>query len=335
MSISAQQLLAPLDRTESMGNTAAKGPDDEAAPPPLGPSGAAADAAAPTVAMANRLAWQTKVSKAQVLELQRTFAAHASQSPGETELQLAQLRALLADADSTTPTALRLPNSSEFFLQRMFAVFDASRSSTLNFQEFLMGLSICSEGSAAEKFELSFRIFDVDGTGAIGRHEMKRVLTIMDRQAEELRRGGGADNALSEEECGARAVKVAATVGEIFDSADVTRNGLLTFPEYLKGVLKFPGLVDFDILGGAEASAARAGGSSDASAAPLSILEQMESHPLEEAMAVLGRAFKGVAIEAASSAAPDGASAAPDAALLVLYDDATPARRVVRIVDRR
>ena len=281
-----------------------------------------------------------------MLDIQARFAAHAAQSPGETELHAKQLRALLSDADAATPTALRLPNSSEFFLQRMLNVFDASRTGTLDFSEFLTGLSICSEGSPAEKFELSFRIFDVDGTGSIARHEMERVLTIMDRQAEELRRGGTAegDAALSAEERAARAEKVVTTVAKIFATADVDLSNRLTYPEYLKGVLKYPQLVNFDVncteeeeeeVDGAGGEGGKGGGgrgADDDDSTPRSILEEMENDPLEEALAVLKRAFQGVKI---GSVAASSDADAVDATLLVVYDDATPEKRVVKVIDRR
>ena len=63
------------------------------------------------------------------------------------------------------------------FVDRLFAVFDENGDGAINFAEFLTILSVLStKASAAEKLEVSFKIYDMDGDGKIGRDELNAML---------------------------------------------------------------------------------------------------------------------------------------------------------------
>lgn len=71
--------------------------------------------------------------------------------------------------------ALGMKNST--FVDRLFAVFDENGDGAINFAEFLTILSVLStKASAAEKLEVSFKIYDMDGDGKIGRDELNAML---------------------------------------------------------------------------------------------------------------------------------------------------------------
>ncbi|KAJ3013520.1 UNVERIFIED_CONTAM: hypothetical protein HDU68_000639, partial [Siphonaria sp. JEL0065] len=62
------------------------------------------------------------------------------------------------------------------FLERLFDAFDTDRSKSIDFREFIQGLSVFMKGSAEEKMELSFRLYDIDHSGSI---EPKELINIM------------------------------------------------------------------------------------------------------------------------------------------------------------
>ena len=60
------------------------------------------------------------------------------------------------------------------FSQHIFRTFDTNNDGFLDFQEFLLGLHITSEGTREEKFAWLFNLYDQDGDGVIELSEMKR-----------------------------------------------------------------------------------------------------------------------------------------------------------------
>eukprot|EP01083_Nonionella_stella_P119255 356386_1 len=72
-------------------------------------------------------------------------------------------------------SALGMKNST--FVDRLFAVFDDNGDGGINFVEFLTILSVLStKASTKEKLEVSFKIYDMDGDGLIGRDELTSML---------------------------------------------------------------------------------------------------------------------------------------------------------------
>ena len=72
-------------------------------------------------------------------------------------------------------TAVGMKNST--FVDRLFAVFDENDDGAINFSEFLTILSVLStKALPAEKLEVSFKIYDMDKDGKIGRDELATML---------------------------------------------------------------------------------------------------------------------------------------------------------------
>lgn len=67
------------------------------------------------------------------------------------------------------------------FLERLFDAFDANGDKTIDLNEFLDGLSVFVKGTAEEKMELSFRIYDFDHKGYVTQKEIARFLNQMVR----------------------------------------------------------------------------------------------------------------------------------------------------------
>ncbi|GIQ90549.1 hypothetical protein KIPB_013382, partial [Kipferlia bialata] len=63
-------------------------------------------------------------------------------------------------------TALNLKDS--LFAKRIFQLFDKDNNQNISFEELIHGMSVFSAaGTAAEKIDFSFRIYDLDGNGYI------------------------------------------------------------------------------------------------------------------------------------------------------------------------
>ena len=57
---------------------------------------------------------------------------------------------------------------------------------TINFREFCVGLSAVSRGTLRERIALSFRMFDTEHEGRVTPAEMKRMLKLLNKAADEI-----------------------------------------------------------------------------------------------------------------------------------------------------
>merc|ERR1712130_733331 len=109
------------------------------------------------------------------------------------------------------------------FCENVFRTFDADKSGTIDFKEFLMAIDVTSAGTPREKLLWAFRMYDVDGNGVIDQDEMTKIVqAIYDM-------------------LGQGAVKPTDTAEEraknIFNRMDENNDGSLTEEEFLKGCL--------------------------------------------------------------------------------------------------
>ena len=76
---------------------------------------------------------------------------------------------------------LSLPQvSSNPLATRMIAIFDEDGGGTVDFQEFVAGLSAFSnQGSREEKLKFAFKVYDMDRDGLISNGELFLVLKMM------------------------------------------------------------------------------------------------------------------------------------------------------------
>ena len=123
---------------------------------------------------------------------------------------------------------------SDVLLRRLFEAFDRSRSGSVDFREFVLGLSIASKGTPNEKLDLSFKVYDIDGTGEVRKAEMVQVLSSVHRAARGRSTLGG---------------NVDKFVAGLFEQADKTKNGTLTYLEYARAAMRFPNILEFKLAG--------------------------------------------------------------------------------------
>lgn len=121
--------------------------------------------------------------------------------------------------------------SRQLFLHRLFDAFDENHNGSIDFREFIKGLSIILKGSTEEKMELSFKIYDTKHKGFLARKELEEFMIYMyttlypdDKEGE---------------------IKMKDMVKNLFEDLDVDGNEKLSISEYKLGALKEPIIVDF------------------------------------------------------------------------------------------
>ncbi|CAF1172921.1 unnamed protein product [Rotaria magnacalcarata] len=73
-------------------------------------------------------------------------------------------------------------NDAERFARHIFRAFDVDKSNTIDFHEFLIGLSITSTSNSTKiKLEWTFNVFDIDGNGLLTRRESLEVIDVIVR----------------------------------------------------------------------------------------------------------------------------------------------------------
>ncbi|TPX34946.1 hypothetical protein SeMB42_g07251 [Synchytrium endobioticum] len=115
------------------------------------------------------------------------------------------------------------------FLERLFDAFDLDGNHTIDFREFISGLSSFMKGNSDEKMELSFRLFDVDRSGSV---EPKELIRFM----------GQMYSAFYNED---QTQKVKQTVTQLFEDLDINGDGSLSLTEFKLMALKEPMITDF------------------------------------------------------------------------------------------
>jgi Ca2+-binding EF-hand superfamily protein len=73
------------------------------------------------------------------------------------------------------------------FADYVFNVFDADKSGSIDFKEFICALSVTSRGKMEDKLDWAFQLYDIDGDGQISYSEM---LSIVEAIYKMVRRTG-------------------------------------------------------------------------------------------------------------------------------------------------
>ena len=70
-------------------------------------------------------------------------------------------------------------DATRLYSKQVFRTFDVDQNGTLDFREFLCGLSVtASSGTTEQKLHWAFSMFDIDGDGFITREEMLRIVRV-------------------------------------------------------------------------------------------------------------------------------------------------------------
>ncbi len=130
-------------------------------------------------------------------------------------------------------TTLSPSGDAERFARHIFRAFDLDKSNTVDFREFLIGLSMTSKTSSpATKLEWLFHVFDIDGNGLLTREECLKVIDIIVRFNHSQQKD---EQDLNTE----RLVRSAKRcMMNIFDNISDGRCNTLTMTEFVDGCLR-------------------------------------------------------------------------------------------------
>jgi len=117
------------------------------------------------------------------------------------------------------------------FAKYVFDVFDENRDGTIEFDEFIMALSVTSRGNLEEKLKWAFHLYDLDRDGYIERDEMLKIVKAIYSMV------GNAVQLPDDENTPEK------RVARIFDKMDANNDGRLTMEEFMVGSKEDPSII--------------------------------------------------------------------------------------------
>ncbi|XP_036964220.1 guanylyl cyclase inhibitory protein [Acanthopagrus latus] len=111
------------------------------------------------------------------------------------------------------------------YAEQIFRTLDSNGDGVVDFREYVMAISMLIDGSAVEKLQWSFRLYDKDSDGAITREEMLEIMQAVYKMsvAAALTKA----NSLTAEEC----------TNRIFVRLDKDNNAIISLEEFIEGAL--------------------------------------------------------------------------------------------------
>ncbi|XP_078591542.1 neurocalcin homolog [Branchiostoma floridae x Branchiostoma japonicum] len=119
----------------------------------------------------------------------------------------------------------------ECLAKQIFRTFDRDGSGTVDFREFMCGMSALLRGTTPERLKWAFNMYDLDGNGEISMQELLHVLKLM----YELR---SPDATLEELELAETDLREVAD--KIFKELDEDGDGNLQCREFVDGLTRMP-----------------------------------------------------------------------------------------------
>ena len=69
--------------------------------------------------------------------------------------------------------------ASDDFLEHLFHAFDKDRSGTIDFEEFILAMAMCSSEKPEDKLRFSFRSLDTSGEGFLTKKDIKYAIEVI------------------------------------------------------------------------------------------------------------------------------------------------------------
>ena len=123
-------------------------------------------------------------------------------------------------------TSSQDPERTLYVIDRLFEMFDADGSGAVDFSELATGLSVLCGGTAEQKAEAAFALYDFNGDGFISLEEMTRYLASVFKVMYETQPGTAERMGVSVEEL------ATVTAQHAFLDADVNHDGRLSYEEF-------------------------------------------------------------------------------------------------------
>ncbi|XP_072168949.1 neurocalcin homolog [Diadema setosum] len=120
------------------------------------------------------------------------------------------------------------------FVDNVFRTFDTDKNGTIDFREFVCGISVLSRGSHYQKLAWVFSLYDIDNDGYITKEEMLNIITAKCKLVVEV------DQQLPSE---FKNLTPEMITEQIFQKVDEDGDGKLTLSEFLEGVTNNPAIV--------------------------------------------------------------------------------------------
>ena len=114
------------------------------------------------------------------------------------------------------------------FADYVFNVFDADKSGSIDFKEFICALSVTSRGKMEDKLDWAFQLYDIDGDGKISYDEMLAIVEAIYKMV------GSMVKLPEDEDTPEKRVK------KIFRMMDKDENGSLDMAEFKVGPSRWP-----------------------------------------------------------------------------------------------
>ncbi|KAL6077112.1 Visinin-like 1b [Balamuthia mandrillaris] len=135
--------------------------------------------------------------------------------------------------NSFRPVLERMGVTDSFLQDLIFRVFDGKRDGVIDFGEFVCALSVITRGTADQKLEFAFRVYDLDGDGYISKPEMSQIMKSFVEVV------GGDVVTFS----GKKFESHDQLVDEFFEQMDASGTGRISLAEYKEGAMKNPDII--------------------------------------------------------------------------------------------
>lgn len=116
----------------------------------------------------------------------------------------------------------------EYFIARMFSIFDTDNSSTINIEEFLKTVEELVVATDEKKLQFAYQLHDINGDGCIEKEEVSHLIAA----------------SLSENNLNFPSEQVTALVDILFLEADKDKSGEISFEEFKTLIAKHPDLLE-------------------------------------------------------------------------------------------
>eukprot|EP00003_Mantamonas_plastica_P022928 TRINITY_DN3997_c0_g4_i10.p1 TRINITY_DN3997_c0_g4~~TRINITY_DN3997_c0_g4_i10.p1 ORF type:complete len:190 (-),score=65.42 TRINITY_DN3997_c0_g4_i10:21-590(-) len=136
------------------------------------------------------------------------------------------------DEETFRATMAKIGVVDQFLQDLVFSAFDDNGDGSIDFQEFIVALSVMTRGAAEEKLEFTFSMYDLDGNGYITKKEMQSIMESFFKFMGKLVTMSGEEFESPQE-----------FVDHIFSEMDENNDGMISLDEYKQGALKNPDIV--------------------------------------------------------------------------------------------